>query len=131
MIMKKCLLLAAAFMFAVSVFAQSDRYEQRYNLLVSKLGYDGVGVETILNAWEKEDSTNAAMLVGRFNYLFKKAQTYNIIAKDESRFLGMDPLISQKDSTGKAVYYYQETVYDDDIYGQAMKVADKLIGLYL
>ena len=27
-------------------------YSDRYDLIVSKLGYDGVGVETVLNQWE-------------------------------------------------------------------------------
>lgn len=53
---------------------ESERYGQRYDMLVAKLGPAGIGVETVLNNWEKVDSTNAKMLLGKFSYLFTKAQ---------------------------------------------------------
>jgi tetratricopeptide (TPR) repeat protein len=42
----------------------------------------------------------------------------------------MEPLLTLKDSTDTDMYYYQENFYDDELYGQAMKVVDKAIGLY-
>ena len=115
---------------SAAAFAQTDRYEQRYDLLVSKLGPAGVGVETLLNNWEKADSTDSKMLMGRFNYLFTKAQSMQVVVKDKKKYLGMDPIISVKDSTGTDVYYYQEMFYDDDLYGQAIKVADRAIDMH-
>ena len=101
-------------MLSVAAFAQADKYEQRYNMLVSKFGPAGVGVETILNNWEQADSTDSKMLLGRFNYLFTKAQSAQIVEKKTKKYLGMDPILSLKDSTGTDIYYYQEIFYDDD-----------------
>ncbi len=119
-------------MLAFSSFAQteSERYEQRYELLVSKMGPAGIGVETVLNNWEKVDSTNAKMLLGRFSYLFAKARTSQVITRPENKYLGMDPVISLKDSLGNDVHYYEDSVYDDDLYGQSIKAADKAISIY-
>lgn len=131
MIMKNRIMLSAAvLLLSLSAFAQSDRYEQRYNLLVSKLGPAGVGVETILDNWEKADSTDAKMLLGRFNYIFTKAQSTQVVIKQSRKYLGMDPIITLKDSTGVDQHYYQETFYDDEMYGQAMKVVERAIGMH-
>lgn len=124
------MLSAAVLLLSFSAFAQPDRYEQRYNLLVSKLGPAGVGVETVLDNWEKADSTDAKMLLGRFNYLFTKAQSTQVVMKQSRKYLGMDPIISLKDSTGVDQHYYQETFYDDEMYGQAMKVVERAIGFH-
>lgn len=115
---------------SASAFAQADKYEQRYDLLVSKLGPAGVGVETILNNWEKADSTDSKMLLGRFNYLFAKAQSMQVVVKNKKKYLGMEPILALKDSTGTDVYYYQEMFYDDELYGQAMRVADRAINMH-
>ncbi len=117
---------------ACAVFAQteSERYEQRYDLLVSRLGPAGIGIETVLNNWEKVDSTNAKMLLGRFSYLFTKAQTPQVVTRPGKKYLGMDPVVSLKDSLGNDIHYFQDNVFDDELYGQAMKAADKAISLY-
>ena len=105
-------------------------YEQRYNLLVSQFGASGVGVETVLNNWAKADSTNIKLLTARFNYYFTKAQTAEVVTKKQKNYLGMNPLLSLKDSTGTDIYYYQESFFDDEIYGQALKSADKAIAFH-
>ncbi len=130
--MKRTFTFISALLLAFAAFAQTDseRYQQRYELLVSKLGPAGVGVETVLNNWEKVDSTNANMLVGRFSYLFTKAQTAEVVTKPKKKYLGMQPLITLKDSLGNDVFYYQEQIFDDELYGQAIKVADRMISLY-
>ena len=66
-------------------------------------------------------------MLARFNYLFTKAQSTQVVAKPSSKYLGMEPMLTLKDSTGTNVYYYQEIFYDDDIYGQAIKSVDKAI----
>ena len=126
----RIILAAAALLLCVSSFAQSDKYEQKYNMLVYKLGLDGVGVETVLDNWEKADSTNSKMLIGRFNYIFTKAQSTQIVTRPSKKYLGMDPMLTLKDSTGVDVYYYQETFYDDELYGKAMKVVDRAIDFH-
>ncbi len=130
--MKKLILLLSALLVASAAFAQteSEKYEQRYNLLVSRLGAAGVGVETVLNNWEKVDSTNARMLLGKFSYLFTKAQTTQVVPKPGRKYLGMEPLLTLKDSLGNDVFYYQESIFDDELYGQAVKAADKAIAIH-
>lgn len=125
------ILLTVTFLFAALLMsAQSDRYEQRYDLLVSQFGPAGVGVETVLDNWAKVDSTNVRMLVGRFSYLFTKSKTSVVEKKEGRRYLGMEPLITLKDSTGKDVNYYQISVFDDDLYGEAIKAADKAVSFH-
>lgn len=116
----------------LSAYAQteSERYEQRYDLLVSRLGPAGVGVQVVLDSWQKVDSTNTKMLLGRFSYLFTKAQTAQVVAKPEKKYLGMDPVLSLKDSLGNDVYYYQENIFDDELYGQALIAADKAAAIW-
>ena len=128
--MKRIMIFAAAVLMPLALMAQSDRYEQRYNLLVSKLGPAGVGVETVINAWEKADATSSNMLLAKFNYYFTKSQTSEVVSKPGKKYLGMDPVLTLKDSTGTDIYYYQENMYDDELYGMAVKAADKAISIY-
>ncbi|MBQ2965997.1 MAG: hypothetical protein IJE11_03160 [Bacteroidales bacterium] len=128
--MKRAMLAAIAAMISVMSFAQSDKYEQRYNLLVSKLGPAGVGVETVLNTWEQADSSDSKMLLGKFNYYFTKSQSSQVVTKPTKKYLGMEPVLTLKDSTGTDIFYYQEIMYDDELYGMAIKAADKAIGFH-
>ena len=115
---------------AVMAQTESERYEQRYEMLASRLGPAGVGIETVLDNWAKVDSTNARMLLGRFSYYFTKAQTSEIVTKPQKKYLGMDPLLTLKDSLGNDVYYFQQNVFDDELYGQAIKAADRAISFW-
>ena len=128
--MRKIIYIAVLMLAVMSASAQTSNYEQRYDLLVSKFGPAGVGVETVLDNWAKADSTNMKMLTSRFKYYFTKAQRTEVVKKPTKKYLGMDPLISLKDTTGADIYYYQETFYDDELYASALKAADKLITLY-
>lgn len=130
--MRRIIVAAIVLLLHLTAVAQteSERYGQRYDMLVAKLGPAGIGVETVLNNWEKVDSTNAKMLLGKFSYLFTKAQTPQVVVRHSRKYLGMDPVLSLKDSLGNDVYYFQENVFDDELYGQAMKAADKAIDLW-
>lgn len=130
-IMKRIILVAFILMVSVASFAQtSSRYEQRYDLLVSQFGPAGVGVETVLDNWAKVDSTNAKMLQGKFSYLFTKAQTGQVEARSGKKYLGMDPVLTLKDSLGNDVNYFQINVFDDELYAEALQVADKAISIW-
>lgn len=131
--MKKIIMFAAALLLsytAVMAQTESERYEQRYEMLASRLGPAGVGIETVLDNWAKVDSTNARMLLGRFSYYFTKAQTSEIVSKPQKKYLGMDPLLTLKDSLRNDVYYFQQNVFDDELYGQAIKAADRAISFW-
>lgn len=110
--------------------AQTEAFEQKYRLLVSKLGLAGVGVETVLNNWEKVDSTDEKLLSAKFDYYFNKGQTTQVVAKSSKKYLGMEPVLTLKDSLGNDVCYFQEVVYDDENYGTALQVVDKAASLY-
>ena len=110
--------------------AQTSQFEKRYDLLVSKFGPAGVGVETILNNWEKADSTDYKLLLAKFDFFLTKAKSTQVVTKSEKKYLGMSPVFSLKDSTGNNVYYYQEEVFDDELYGKAIKEVDKAMSLY-
>ena len=127
--MKKIYTIILCFL-GVTSAAQTVDYEQRYNLLVSKFGPAGVGVETVLDNWAKKDSTDIKLLIARFNYHYTKAQTSRVVTKSQKKYLGMDPVLTLKDSTGTDVHYYQEMIFDDEIYGQALRAADKAISLH-
>lgn len=113
---------------ALSSGAQtSSRFEQRYDLLVSQFGPAGIGVETVLDNWAKVDSTNAKMLQGRFTYLYTKAQSTGLETRPGKKYLGMEPVLTLKDSLGNDVNYFQINVFDDGLYAEAIKAADKAI----
>ena len=132
MIMKKILYTILLLVTSAMLSAQtpSSRYEQRYDLLVSQFGPAGVGVETVLNNWEKVDSTNARMLQGRFAYFFTKAQTGVVESRPRKKYLGMDPVITLKDSLGNDVNYFEINVFDDELYAEALKVADRAVSIW-
>ena len=132
-VMKKTLLfIAVAFTSLATAYAQTDsqRYEQRYDMLVSRVGADGIGVETVLNSWSQVDSTNAKMLLGKFTYYFTKAQSTQVVQKDSRKYLGMEPILTLKDSLGNDVFYFQENVFDDELYALAVKAADKAVAAW-
>ena len=107
----------------------AETYRKRYELVVSKLGYDGVGVETILNQWAKLDSLDVDMLVAKFNYYFTKSQSTEVVVKPQKKYLGASPVLSLKDSTGTDIHYFQEVMYDDDLFADAMRNLDKAISV--
>lgn len=126
----KICFMTLAVLVAATVSAQSVNYEKRYELLVSQVGPGGVGVETLLDKWQAADSTNRKMLSARFEYYFTKAQSEEVVKKSQKKYLGMDPLLSLKDSAGVPVYYYREMFYDDEYFALALKAADKVAALY-
>ena len=131
--MNRILTLIILLALAIPAAAQSqsaERYEQRYDLLVSQFGPAGVGVETVLDNWEKVDSTSAKYLYARFSYLFTKAQTAEVISRPDKKYLGMEPMLTLTDSLGKEVHYYQVNVFDDELYGRAIKVIDRAISVH-
>ena len=128
--MKYIYSIVALLLATLSLSAQNERFEQRYNLLVSKLGPAGVGIETLLDNWAKADSTDEKLLAARFDYYLAKSRSTEVVKKSTKKYLGMDPLLSLKDSLGADVYYYQDVVYDDELFGKAIHAADRAISLY-
>ena len=125
-----CLLAALFILPGMNAQAQTTNFQKRYDLLVSRVGYSGVGVETLLREWETMDSTSQNLLQAKFDYYFSKSQSESVVAKPQKKFLGMDPLLSLQDSLGNKVYYFREISYDEELFAQALKTAERLMALY-
>ena len=69
------------------------------------------------------------MLIGKFSYYMDKSRTTSVVKKDQKRYLGENPVLTLKDSTGNDVYYFQEDTFDDELFGQAQKALEKAIQL--
>ena len=136
--MKKMILAAVALFAFMPVFAQisveaeaaSERYSQRYDLLVSKLGPGGVGIETLLENWTKVDPDNRKLVLAKYAYYLTKSRTSGITGRKTKKYLGNEPLFSLKDSTGTEVYYFEEISYDDSLYTEALRNIDRAAKLF-
>lgn len=131
--MKKLLLTLVAALTLLPLVAQTKptqkEYLDRYNLLVSKLGATGVGIETLLQKWEKDYPDDTDMLIGKFSYYLTKSQTEKLEIKEGNRYLGAAPILTLKDSLDRDVNYFTVTNYDDELFGKATQAIDKAIEL--
>ena len=131
MYIKECIAITAALVLcAANLQAQEETREdfsRRYALLVSKLGADGVGIETLLNKWDAAYPDDTEMLIGKFSYYLSKAGRTSVVPMDREKYLGERPVLSLNDSTGKKINYFQDTAYDDDLFAEAQKSIDRAI----
>ncbi|MCD8313741.1 MAG: hypothetical protein LUC24_06230 [Bacteroidales bacterium] len=109
--------------------AASKAYSSKYDMLVSRLGLSGVGIETVLDNWEQVDPDNSKLVVARYAYYIDKAKTVSIVSKPGKRYLGNSPSLTLKDSLGNDVNYFEEVTYDDSLFSIALKYIDKAIRL--
>lgn len=123
------LLLPALFCLYVQLPAQTtaEEFAARYATLVKNLGYDGVGIETLLGKWEAAFPEDADMLCAKFNYYLTKCQSVEVTGKQQSRFLGGKPFLTLKDSLGVETNYFQEVFYDDSLFAMSSSAIDKAI----
>jgi tetratricopeptide (TPR) repeat protein len=131
--MKRISILFLAIFMALPAFSQAlttrQAYKDRYRLLVSKLGNDGVGIETLLNQWAEDYPDDLDMLLGKFSYYLAKSQSETVERMDRSKYLGAGPALTLKDSLGNDVNYFQVTNFDDARFGLATQAIDRAIGL--
>lgn len=120
------ILLGMACAAAAQTMTQED-YIRRYNNLTARVGASGVGVETLLDKWEADMPDDIEMLTARMLYYYEKGQEIRFVRKDGKRFLGEEPAIALKDSLGRDVYYFQETFFDDELFGKAVSYLDRAI----
>ncbi len=138
--MKKIVLAFAFCLLALSLGAQeqnddaraaaSKEYSDKYDMLVSRLGADGVGIETVLENWEEVDPDNRKLLLAKYSYYITKAQTTSVEYRPGKKYLGKEPLLSLKDSLGKDMNYFEVISYDDSLFSIALKNIDKAIKVY-
>ena len=129
--MKHIFSIAALLLSCALMYGQDDpaAFKSRYERQVRTVGAAGVGVETILDRWEAAFPDDPAMLEGRYNYFLAKARSTEVVPKDASRYLGAEPVLTLKDSTGRDVYYYQEDFYVDSLFARSQTAIDKAIAL--
>lgn len=123
-------MILAAAAITVSASAQqrtAEEYLQRYNMLTERLGLDGVGVETIVQNWEKDFPEDENMLVAKWAYYLTKSATTEVVSMDKEKYLGSAPVLSLKDSLGNNVNYFQKITFDDDLFAQASQAIDQAI----
>ena len=123
------LLLAAASVTALSAQDSAEAFKARYDALVKRVGYDGVGVETVLDRWEQAFPEDPDLLTARFNFYLSKAAYTEVKAKQQDRFLGNRPMLVLKDSLGNDVNYFQETFYTDSLFALASQSMDQAVKL--
>lgn len=123
---------SAVFLAALSMSAQTtgDEFNSRYESLVKRVGYDGIGVETLLNKWEAAFPEDENMLVGKFNYYLGKSVRSEVVEKTQERFMGEKPFLSLKDSLGNDIHYFQESFYEDSLFAMSSQAIDKAIKLF-
>lgn len=129
--MKRILTLFMALALPLILLAQTPQedYIRRYNNLISRVGPAGVGVETLLDRWAEEYPDDTQQLLARFSFWFTKAQTTNVIQLPQDRYLGREPLLPMTDSLGRKNNFFEDTVYDDEMFGQALEALDKAVSL--
>ena len=113
----------------MTLYAQdsSEAFISRYDALVKRVGYSGVGVETLLDRWEKAFPDDPDMLIARFNYYLEKSASTRVVAKSQDRFLGAKPVIVLKDTLGADVNYFEETFYEDSLFALASSAIDRAV----
>lgn len=120
------MLLAA---FSMAAQTPKEEYQRKYTQLVQRVGLSGVGVETLLQRWEADYPDDTDMLEAKFGCFFQKSGSPRVIQLSQDRYLGRDPLIPYKDSTGVVRNYFEDTEYDDDLFSTATQALDKAISL--
>ena len=132
MIMRKIYLLILSLALCAGAFAQqrtAEEFLQRYNTVSSRLGADGVGIETLITEWEAAYPEDINMLQAKWAYYYTKAATTTIVAMDQEKYLGEPPVLTLKDSLDRDVNYFQKIVFDDEMFGTATQAMDQAIKL--
>lgn len=126
--MKKISLILAMAVLSAAAFAQTteEEYAARYLRQANKVGEAGVGVETIIDRWEEAFPESIDAKVARVNYYIAKSKTTTMAAKPGlQRYLGNKPLLTLKDSLGVDVNYFEEPVFNDEYFSQALTLIDE------
>ena len=129
--MKRILTFLAALALPLTLLAQTSQedYLRRYNNLVNRVGVTGVGVETLLDKWAEEYPDDLQQLLARFSFWFTKAQATKVIQLPQDRYLGREPILPMTDSLGRKSNFFEDTEYDDELFGQALEALDKAVAL--
>ncbi len=129
--MRKLFIITALFC-SFQAFAQltSAEYKEKYERQVKNVGYCGIGVETVLDNWEKVAPDDPEPKLGRFYFYLSKSQATKMVIVNSPRYLGNAPSLTLKDSEGKDINYFEDNEFDDACFAESQKVIDALIKDY-
>ena len=131
--MKKFLLtISTLALMAAAALAQSpskEEYLAKYQRLTARVGAAGVGVETLVDQWTGAWPEDPKAYIARFSYYYNKCQSSKVIQLSQDRYLGKAPLLPLKDSSGKKNNYFEDIVYDDELFAKADDAIQKVISL--
>ena len=118
-------------MLAFAAWGQTDSegFKARYDRQVRAVGAAGVGVETILDRWEAAFPDDPAMFEGRYKFLLARSVSHSVVASDRARYLGKEPVLSLKDSTGHDVFYFEDNVFSESLFASSQSAIDKAIAI--
>ena len=127
--MKRLLILSVLLCGTILAAAQTTKEDflRRYNNLVDRVGPTGVGVETLLDNWAAAYPEDDQQMLARFAFCFARSQSSQVIELDRDRYLGNAPLLPMTDSLGVKHNYFEDTVYDDDLFADALQMIDQAI----
>lgn len=130
--MKKLICIIALLTAGICAQAQftAEFYKNQYLRQVASLGEAGLGVEAIIDKWEQAAPADRDMLMARFNYWLAKGKKETMITKDQARYLGNKPVLTLKDSLGRPVNYFPDTVFDDECFAKASSAIEAAIKTY-
>ncbi len=129
--MKRFLSIAVLLACSLAALAQTtqEEYLRRYTNLAERVGAAGVGVETLLDKWEADYPDDDQQLLARFAFCFARSQSSRVIQLPQDRYLGNAPILPMTDSLGNKCNYFEDTVYDDELYASANSAIDRAIAL--
>lgn len=111
---------------AAAAQTTSEEYAAKYLRQVNNVGEAGVGVETIIDRWQEAFPEDTDAKVARVNYFIAKSRTTTVVGKPgRQRYLGNKPTLTLKDSTGVDVNYFEEPVFEEEYFSQALTLLDE------
>jgi len=102
-------------------------FQRRYSSLVARVGPGGLGVETLLDKWEAAYPGDVQQMLARFSFCLTRSRSVKVIQLDRDRYLGKEPILPLKDSTGKKCNFFEDYDYDEDLYAAANLYIDTAI----
>lgn len=115
-------------MAASSALAQTtEDYLSRYNALVNRVGVSGLGVDLLLTRWEKADPVDINHMIARGSYHLYRARKDSVVAYHKAAFMGMEPILTTKDSLGRNTYFYSVPNYQPEEFALAMEALDNAL----
>ena len=128
--MKRVVIIFAMLAAGIAARAQdADTFKSNYERQVRMVGNAGVGVETILDRWEQAFPDDPQMHESRHKYYLAKSAGSSVVIKETKRYLGKEPVLALKDSSGTEHFYFEVTVFADSLFALGQQAIDRAIQL--